>query len=48
MRMEVIEKMWLADFEGTRAEYRVSRCKRATGEEKTVAMPDRKVRMDVY
>lgn len=31
--MEVIEKMWLADFEVyERAEYRVSRRKRATGE----------------
>jgi hypothetical protein len=35
VRIEVIEKMWLADFEVyERAEYRVSRCKRATDEKK--------------
>jgi hypothetical protein len=47
--MEVTEKLWLAAFEVyERAGYRVLRCRSANRREKTVAMLDRKVRMDVY
>jgi len=47
VRMEVIEKMWLADFEVLRAR-RTARFALQTlyRREKTPAIPDRKVRMD--
>ena len=51
MRMEVIETMRFADFEvSERAEYRVWRCKRATGEKNCQQRRPcgSKQRMDVY